>query len=74
MVIVNDLGAMHFHYWEITPNPNAPGLQSVTAMVQLKSDDAEKKGFYLLFPPGQGVITLHSITLASKTSPSTSTP
>jgi hypothetical protein len=66
VVIVNDLGAMHYHYWKIKPNPNASGVQTVTVQVRLSSDDTEKKGFYLLFPPGQGLINLQSISLIPK--------
>jgi hypothetical protein len=66
VVIVNDLGAMHYHYWKIKPNPDASGVQTVTVHVRLNSDDAEKKGFYLLFPPGQGLINLQSISLVPK--------
>jgi hypothetical protein len=61
-VVINDLGALHYNYWKITPNLTT-GVQSVKANVNLDSDDSYKKGFYLLFPPGSGVITLQGITL-----------
>jgi len=66
-LIINDLGAMHYNYWNIAPKPNASGPQTLTAHVQLDSDDAVKKGFYLVFPPGEGFINLLNITLAPLT-------
>jgi hypothetical protein len=64
-VVINDLGAMHYCYWKITPTLTA-GVQSIKANVNLDSGDDLKKGFYLLFPPGSGVITLQGITLVAQ--------
>lgn len=67
VAIVNDLGAMHYTYWDITPKIDAPGAQTLTLRVQLDSNDDEKKGFYLVFPPGDGFITLQNISLTPAT-------
>jgi hypothetical protein len=63
VLIINDLGDMHYYYWKITPKIE-PGDQSLTAHIELKSDDSSKKGFYLLFPPGDGVITIKNISMS----------
>ena len=66
VLIINDLGILRYTYWKIVPKI-AAGIQTVNAHVKLDSDATEKKGFYLLFPPGEGTITLHSITLVPQT-------
>lgn len=66
ILFINDLGAMHYTYWRITPKVDAPGAQKLTVQIQLDSDDSEKKGFFLAFPPGDGFITLQSIELVPK--------
>ena len=63
VVIVNDLGAMRYTYWKISPNMGASGVQTLHLRVHLDSDASEKKGFYLVFPPGEGIINLQSISL-----------
>jgi hypothetical protein len=65
VIILSDLGAARFSYWKIAPNMTA-GAQRALATVHLDSDDTHKKGFCLLFPPGDGIITLQSISLISK--------
>ena len=67
-VIVNDLGAMHYRYWPITPNLTDSGVQTVKTHVPLDSDDTDKKGFYLIFPPGHGSINIQSISLVPSSS------
>lgn len=66
IVIINDLGNLRYEYWQIKPKVNTAGVQTLTCNVKLNSDDAVKKGFYLLFPPGTGAITLQSISLVAK--------
>jgi hypothetical protein len=63
VVIVNDLGAMHYTYWKIVPKLDGSGTQTFTAQIQLDSPAAQKKGFYLCFPPGNGYINLLGISL-----------
>jgi hypothetical protein len=65
-LILIDIGANHYNYWKITPKVDASSTQIVTVNVQLDSDDTQKKGFCLVFPPGQGVINLQSISLVPK--------
>jgi hypothetical protein len=65
-LIVTDIGAQRYTYWTIEPKVGAPGVQKITTRVQLDSDDTQEKGFCLIFPPGDGFITLQSITLVPK--------
>jgi hypothetical protein len=62
-LIITDLGANRYTFWKITPKPSASGTQTVNVQVHLDSDDYQKKGFFLAFPPGTGFINLQSITL-----------
>ena len=62
-LIINDLGAMHYNYWKITPKLDPSAVQKVNVRIQLDSDDTVDKGFYLVFPPGEGFINLQSITM-----------
>jgi hypothetical protein len=66
VVIICDLGAMHFYYWEIPPQaqPGATGPQTFTTQVRLASDDEEKKAVCLVFPPGEGLVTIKNVSLA----------
>jgi hypothetical protein len=66
VVIVNDLGAMQYTYWKITPKNDSSGVQKFSTQIQLNSGAAQKKGFYLCFPPGDGYINLLSISLTPK--------
>jgi hypothetical protein len=63
IVLLSDRGAGHCLYWTITPKVDAPGSQTISLKVHLDSDDTNKKAFCLIFPPGDGVITLHNISL-----------
>ena len=67
VVIVNDLGAMHYTYWKISPHMGASGVQTLRLRVHLDSDASQKKGFYLIFPPGEGIINLLGLTLLPQT-------
>jgi hypothetical protein len=62
-IMVVDSGTNESTYWQITPTPNATGVQTIKVHVTLKSGSSHKKGFYLGFPPGDGSINLQSITL-----------
>jgi hypothetical protein len=64
IVIVNDLGSMRFSYWEIAGQGQPGATQTFTAQVKLNSDDEEKKSICLIFPPGDGQVTVKSVTLA----------
>jgi hypothetical protein len=64
IVIVNDLGSMHFTYWEIAAQGQPGATQTFTTQVKLNSDDEEKKSICLICPPGDGQVTVKSVTLA----------
>jgi hypothetical protein len=65
VIIINDLGAMRYTYWQIMPKNDPSAAQTVTCTVHVDSDDGDK-GFYLIFPPGDGSITLKNISLVPK--------
>jgi hypothetical protein len=60
---LSDPGAGHCTYLTITPKIDAPGSQTVNVKMHLDSDDRNKKAFCLIFPPGEGVVTLQNISL-----------
>jgi hypothetical protein len=63
LIMINDTGATHYNYWQITPTTTA-GVQTVHTLVQIQTD--EKKGFFLGFPPGTGTINIQNITLKAQ--------
>ena len=64
LIMISDIGAMHYNYWQITPSTTA-GVQTIHTVVQVASDAT--KGFFLGFPPGTGTINIQNISLKPQT-------
>jgi hypothetical protein len=62
ILVILDTGSNRYTYWNMTPKVGA-GAQSVSLRVKIAAGDVSRKGFFLLFPPGQGAITLKSIVM-----------
>ena len=73
--IINDPAGKRFHPVKIAPKIAPSGIQTITATVNVAAPPIKPgaepvtgngqgtKGFYLAFPPGEGTITLQSISL-----------
>jgi hypothetical protein len=64
VVIVTDLKAKRYVHCEVKPLKNDPGEQTLTGELHL--DTGDNNTFCLAFPPGNGLITITSISLVRK--------
>ena len=62
-IVVTDYGADRYTYWKITPKIDPSATQTATCNVHIDSDATNTKTFCLGFPPGNGYMTLQSISL-----------
>jgi hypothetical protein len=69
IVIISDLGSARFTYYEASPADQAgsTATQTATFPVKLNSGDDAKKAVCLVFPPGEGTVTIKSVTLVPQT-------
>jgi hypothetical protein len=65
VIIINDVGANHYTFWKIMPKNDASSPQTVTCRVHVDAAQ-DDLGFYIVFPPGTGAITLKNISLVPK--------
>ena len=62
LVALTDYGMKSSSSMTLTPTLRGSDTQSVTTHFHLRSSN--NGGVYIVFPPGTGILTLHSITLA----------
>ena len=62
IVVLTDYGMKSSNSTALAPTYNGAGAQSLTTHFHFKTSN--NRGLCIAFPPGQGVITLHSITLS----------
>jgi hypothetical protein len=63
VVLINDRASMLGTYWKIKPKLDASGPQTINLKIHIGSGDDAVKGFFLLFPPGNGYINLLNVSL-----------
>ncbi len=63
ILFINDLGAMHYTYWRITPKLDGSGQQTIKLRIRIDSGADAVKGFFLLFPPGHGYLNLLNVLM-----------
>jgi hypothetical protein len=61
VVILDSVGARRLMSWKTGPNLNTSDVQTLTHTFHVDSRFSGLKGFYLGFPPGDGIINLQSI-------------
>ncbi len=65
LVLVSDIGSWRYSTYEFPLQGEAQpdGTLTAIAHVQLNSNDDAKKGLCLIFPPGDGIITIKNVSL-----------